>query len=122
MHTDVIVSPEILDWVVNHTRMDALPSQITEYLELWRSGKKNPTFNQLEKVSSATRIPLGYFFLQTPPQEDVSIVDYRTIDSIELDTPSRELVDTIHDMEQIQDWMHNHLVSEGASVLRLWEE
>ena len=117
MHTDVIVSPAILDWVTDHARMDSLPSQIIEYLEQWRSGKKNPTFNQLEKVSSATRIPLGYFFLQTPPQEDISIVDYRTIDSIELENPSRELIDTIHDMEQIQEWMHNHLVSEGASTL-----
>ena len=81
------------------------------------NGEKEPTFNQVEKVSKATGIPLGYFFLQTPPIEDLSIVEYRTIDSIELKNPSRNLIDTLHDMDQVQTWMHEYLVSEVNSPL-----
>lgn len=117
MQTNISVSPEILDWVIANVRMDLLPSKVIEYLELWRRGEKSPTFNQLEKISAATRIPFGYFFLKTPPKEDLSFVEYRTVDSIELEKPSRELIDTMHDMDQIQEWTHNHLVAEGASKL-----
>ena len=77
-----------------------------------------PTFNQHEQVSKALGIPFGYFFLQTPPNEDLSIVEYRTIDSIALTKPSRNLIDTLHDMEQIQDWMHNYLLSIESDKLQ----
>ena len=93
MQVPVNVSMEILDWVIAHIKIDALPNQIREYLNLWVNGEKEPTFNQVEKVSKATGIPLGYFFLQTPPVEELSIVEYRTIDSIELKNPSRNLID-----------------------------
>lgn len=117
MQVPVNVSMEILDWVIAHIKIDALPNQIREYLNVWVNGEKQPTFNQVEKVSKATGIPLGYFFLQTPPVEELSIVEYRTIDSIELKNPSRNLIDTLHDMDQVQTWMHEYLVSEANSPL-----
>lgn len=118
MQTKVSVSKEILNWIVAQIQIDELPNQIVEYLNLWISEIKSPTFNQIEKVSKATSIPLGYFFLQTPPVEDLSLVEYRTIDSIELHNPSRNLIDTMHNMDQVQEWMRNHLISEGASPLQ----
>lgn len=118
MQTKVSVSKEILNWIVAQIQIDELPNQIVEYLNLWISEVKSPTFNQIEKVSKATSIPLGYFFLQTPPVEDLSLVEYRTIDSIELHNPSRNLIDTMHNMDQVQEWMRNHLISEGASPLQ----
>lgn len=118
MQIKVSVSKEILNWIVAHIQIDELPNQIAEYLNLWIRGVKDPTFNQIEKVSKATGIPLGYFFLQTPPAEDLSLVEYRTIDSIELHNPSRNLIDTMHNMDQVQEWMRNHLISEGTSSLQ----
>lgn len=118
MQVSVDISSEILNWVLAHVQVDALPGQIMEYLSLWISGEKKPTFNQVEKVSKATGIPLGYFFLQTPPTEDLSIVEYRTIDSVELKNPSRNLIDTLHDMNQVQAWMHDYLISESYPPLK----
>ena len=117
MKTTLDISSEILDWLFAKLRMDTLPGQIINYLEAWRSGEKKPTFNQIEKVSKATGIPLGYFFLQSPPQEDISFVEYRTIDSLQLTNPSRNLIETMHDMGQIQEWTRNHLISERSSEL-----
>lgn len=117
MQVNVNISPEVLNWVLDQTQPETLNGQIVEYLESWHQGKKEPTFNQIEKVSKATGIPLGYFFLQTPPVEDTSLVEFRTIDSIALDTPSRNLMDTMHDMERIQDWVRDYLISEGDSPL-----
>ena len=117
MKTTVNISTEILDWLFEKLRMDILPGPIIDYLESWRSGEKTPTFNQIEKVSKATGVPLGYFFLQSPPKEDVSFVEYRTLDSVQLMNPSRNLIETMHDMDQIQEWMRNHLIAEHASKL-----
>lgn len=117
MQVKVDVSNEILEWVISHIRMEILSDKIVNYLESWRSGEKTPTFNQIEKVSKATGIPLGYFFLITPPMEDVSFVDYRTIDSLEFENPSRNLIDTLHDMEQVQDWIREYLISEGSKKI-----
>ena len=117
MQTSINVSFEILNWIITHVPTNSLPQQIIEYLHLWISGKKKPTFNQIEKVSKATGIPLGYFFLEHPPQEDLSFVEYRTVDSVELEHPSRNLIDVMHDMDQIQNWMRDYLISEGTAPL-----
>ena len=111
MQTKIDVSTQILDWIIRSIPLETVPDKVLSSIQKWRSGDSKPTFNQLEQVSKALGIPFGYFFLQTPPNEDLSIVEYRTIDSIALTKPSRNLIDTLHDMEQIQDWMHNYLLS-----------
>ena len=114
---NVTISQPILDWVISHVKMESLTEQIANYLRDWYAGEKQPTFNQVEKVSKATGIPFGYFFLSAPPVEDLSLIEYRTIDSLELVNPSRNLIDTIHDMSLRQEWMRNHLISQGESPL-----
>ena len=69
MQAKVNISTAILQWISRTVQLDTLPPQISEYLTKWTNGEKEPTFNQVEKVSRATGIPLGYFFLQTPPQD-----------------------------------------------------
>lgn len=103
------VSKDVLKWVENQSSVQELPPTVSDYLNAWISERKKPTYNQLEKVSKATGIPFGYFFLRTPPIEDLSIVEYRTVDSVELLNPSRNLIDTMKSMEAIQDWMHAYL-------------
>ena len=83
----VSIAPKMLNWVIAHIQMNSLPKQIVEHLTAWISGQKEPTFNQIEKVIRATGIPLGYFFLEQPPKEDVSFVEYRTVDSIQFRKP-----------------------------------
>lgn len=117
MQTKIEVSTQILDWIIRSIPLETVPDKVISSIQKWRSGDSQPTFNQLEKISKALGIPLGYFFLHTPPNEDLSIVEYRTIDSIALTKPSRNLIDTLHDMEQIQDWMHNYLLSTESEKL-----
>lgn len=117
MKVNVNVSKETLGWIIANINFDALSSQIAGRLMSWYSGEKVPTFNQIEEASRATGIPLGYFFLNTPPKEDRTLLEYRTVDSLELEKPSRNLLDTIHDMEQIQEWAKNQMVADGFSEL-----
>jgi len=102
------VSPFVLDWVSKSAR---LTEKNQKQLNLWKSGKKQPTFNQLESFSNNTHIPIGYFFLLHPPKEECKILQFRTVDSLALLNPSRDLIDTIRQMENIQEWMKEFLLS-----------
>ena len=109
----VDVSPVIIDWVIKSTAKENINNGIISNLVKWKNGEKAPTFNQIESVSKATRIPLGYFFLQSPPIENFPVLQYRTIDSLYTENPSRDLVDTINDMESIQEWMRDYMIDCG---------
>jgi Zn-dependent peptidase ImmA (M78 family) len=109
------MTPAIMDWLLQHAFIENLPLKMHAQLQSWKSGEKMPTFNQLENLSRATGIPFGYFFLQTPPDEQNALLNYRTLASLGIGEPSRNLIDTIQNMENIQGWMHDHLVSEEAS-------
>jgi Zn-dependent peptidase ImmA (M78 family) len=110
----VQVSSNIWNWVSAAVQLnDANRAN----LELWRSGEKQPTFNQLEDFSNKTRIPLGYFFLNSPPVESLKILEFRTVDSLSLQNPSRDLVDTVRQMENVQEWMREYVIAaQGEQV------
>jgi Zn-dependent peptidase ImmA (M78 family) len=73
-------------------------------LELWMRSEDRPTLKQLEKFAHATHASVGYFFLETPPVEDVPIPDYRTIADKRLARPSPGLLDTIYRCQLRQHW------------------
>ena len=67
MRVEVNISKEVLDWVMAHIHPDELPINTVTTLQQWRSGEKTPTFNQIEQISKAVSMPLGYFFLKHSP-------------------------------------------------------
>ncbi|HCU29776.1 MAG TPA: Zn peptidase [Sphaerochaeta sp.] len=116
MKATYTVSPAVVDWVISQIGTDTIPADSLELLKEWRTGAKTPTFIEIESVSKKTRVPLGYFFLQTPPKEKIKLMEYRTIASAESSNPSRDVIDTITDMEQIVDWTRDYLIAEGSEA------
>lgn len=102
---NVNIQPAIISWALSQTSEEKLGAKFVENIKHWIDGTKSPTFNQIEAFSKKSHIPLGYFFLQTPPVEQIGLLEYRTLDSVELTDPSRNLIDTIHEMEAVQEWM-----------------
>ena len=113
------VAPAIINWVFEQLNIDDMNISVTENLLKWKNGEKKPTFNQIEKMSTQTNIPFGYFFLKQPPLEETPILECRTINSIAIQKPSRELKDTLTTMEDTQEWMRNHQISQGYSKLEV---
>lgn len=113
----VKIQPEIINWVLERTSVESLGSDLMNNIEQWLDGTKLPTFKQIEKFSKKTNIPLGYFFLKQPPIEQIELLEYRTINSFQFSDASRNLIDTIHEMEQIQDWMINYRKELGFDKL-----
>lgn len=61
---EIKIKPNVLQWLVKLIDVEALNQSLQELLKKWIHGQKVPTLNQIEKVSKATGIPFGYFFLQ----------------------------------------------------------
>ena len=110
----VDVEPAVIDWVIQNVPDN---TEIINILCAWKTGEKTPTFNQIENVSKTTHIPLGYFFLKTPPIEDFPLLKYRTLLSKNTEKPSRNTIDVINQMEDIQEWMRDYLIDAGYDKL-----
>jgi len=115
--TVLSIAPEIFEWIFRNISETSENQKAFMLLEQWKRGEKTPTFNKVEEVSKTLHVPLGYFFLRQPPQEDYSFLQYRTVQSEKYATPSRELIDTVHDMVSIQDWMHEYVKRTEARIL-----
>lgn len=111
------VNGVVLDWIIQQVQFEHIGGSALEALYQWRSGERKPTFKQIEKISKSVHIPFGYFFLNSPPKEDISIVDFRTVNSEHMQTPSRNLIDTINAMQRVQDWMADYYQDNGYDPL-----
>lgn len=109
----VTVAPEVMQWVLQTAKQQHVDLGTIDIIEKWISGEKTPTFHQLETIGKRTNIPFGYFFLKKPPQESCGIVDYRTVDSISVVNPSRNLMDTLDAMTRAQQWMSEYKKDRG---------
>jgi Zn-dependent peptidase ImmA (M78 family) len=116
--TRIAVTKEILHWAMMRS---GRPIDFWEKFPLllkWLNGEVQPTFKQLEKFAAATYTPLGYFFLQFPPDEQLPIPNFRTITNQVIDQkPSANLIETVNKMEQRQCWMREYLIKQGANPL-----
>ncbi len=105
----VFVNPEILYWAGQRAGLevgDLLPK--FPKLQDWFEGSLAPTLKQLEAFARATHTPIGFFFLPEPPEINLPIPDFRTMDGDVLPTPSPDLLDTIYLCQQRQDWYRNY--------------
>ncbi|WP_336883746.1 ImmA/IrrE family metallo-endopeptidase [Priestia koreensis] len=108
MATRVPVKVELLKWAyyrsINKEKLHNRFSKLNE----WLSGNLQPTLKQLEEFAKATSTPLGYFFLQKPPLEQLSIPHYRKIEDGMREQPSPDLIETLHTMQRRQDFMKDY--------------
>lgn len=113
MSVAIDISPNILFWI----KKQILPKEVSEILDQWISGEKIPDISTIKKFSKKTHIPFGYFFLKTPPVEELNIAHCRTIQSSPLENASRELIDIFNMMVDVKDWMSEYNQQNGFSEL-----
>ncbi|MEM6689738.1 MAG: DNA-binding protein, partial [Planctomycetota bacterium] len=114
----VSVNPELLQWAI--TRSGLQEEDLRERfpkLDEWLSGKRSPTFRQLEEFARVTMTPFGLMFLPEPPVEKFSIPDFRTRGNKPVATFSPNLIDTLQAMQRRQAWMREWLIEQGAEPL-----
>ena len=99
------VRPELLVWARQRSGLEftALAHRFPK-LEEWERGALSPTLKQLDSFANATHTPVGFLFLPEPPEEQVPIPDYRTMGDVSVGRPSPDLLDTIFQCQQRQEW------------------
>jgi Zn-dependent peptidase ImmA (M78 family) len=114
----ISVSRNILHWAVTRSGRGIADLQGTfPKLSMWLKGE-SLSLHEVESLAKETSTPLGFFFLQEPPQERLSIPHFRTLKNQILEpSPSPDLIETIQTMEQRQKWMSENLVEQGQSRL-----
>lgn len=118
----IAINTELFQWARERSGVadEVLESRFPK-LRQWEEGTVQPTLRQVEDFAKKTRTPLGYFFLPEPPEERLPIPYFRspiTIGGDELPQhPSPELIDTVHMMQQRQEWMREFLIEEGQPPL-----
>ncbi len=112
---NVTVQPELLVWARERASLSqvALAHKVGSPnkpapIEVWESTGELP-LNKLELVAKKTYVPIGYLFLERPPNEDLPIPDYRTMDGSLVERPSPALIDTLYACIQRQDWYRQYL-------------
>lgn len=104
----------MIRWARERSRIDPQDLAVRfPSLPDWESGQLQPTLRQLERYAHATRAPLGYFFLDEPPNEPLPLPDFRTLGR-DVRQPSPDLLDTLYICQQRQTWYREH-----ATWLRL---
>jgi len=114
----VDVKPQLLVWARERAQLPirALESRFPRLRE-WESGDAAPTLKQLEKYARATYTPVGLFFLAEPPEETLPIPDFRTAGDAVIARPSANLLDTIYECEQRQEWYRDTVRASGAEPI-----
>jgi len=105
----VDVQRELFVWARQRSGVDSdVLAQRFPKLEEWEGGEVAPTLKQLEKFARATHTPVGFFFLPEPPIEVVPIPDFRTIADQPVGRPSPDLLDTVYQCQQRQEWFREY--------------
>jgi Zn-dependent peptidase ImmA (M78 family)/transcriptional regulator with XRE-family HTH domain len=114
----VDVRQEMLEWARARARLDVgdLADRFPKLIE-WETGEARPTLKQLERFAQATHTPVGYLLLDQPPDEPVPIPDFRTMANTPVGRPSADLLDTIYQSQQRQEWYRDYTQSAGDEPL-----
>lgn len=101
----VSVNPGMLAWARERAAFEYedLIKRFPKIIE-WEQGELSPTLKQLDRFAKAVYVPIGYLFLQQPPEEELPIPDFRTVENVQIKRPSPNLLDAIYACQQRQEW------------------
>lgn len=110
----VEVRPELLDWARKRSGLtvEAVVQRLPKF-EQWERQVVQPTLRQLEQFARLTYTPVGFLFLQEPPDERLPIPDFRTLADSGVRRPSPNLLDTLYTCQQRQEWFRDYARAEG---------
>ncbi len=114
----VPVRPELLRWARERSGIDRETLlRPFPHLDAWERGEVSPTLKQVERYARRTHVPVGYLFLEEPPEEVLPIPDFRTMGEAHVGRPSPDLLETIYICQDRQDWYRDHARRSGDPPL-----
>jgi Zn-dependent peptidase ImmA (M78 family) len=101
----VEVKPELLGWARERAGLAEveIEHRFPGYPG-WVGGTAQPTLKQLDAFAQATHTSVGFLLLDQQPVEHLPLPDFRTIGDRPVSRPSADLLDTLYQCQQRQDW------------------
>lgn len=115
----VDVAPGLFRWARQRSGRNVSDFSAFPKLAEWEAGASRPTMRQLEGYAQATHTPIGFFFLPTPPVEQLPIPDFRTLGDRPVLTPTPDLLDTVYACEQRQEWYRDYALANSYDTVDL---
>ncbi|MDE0319361.1 MAG: ImmA/IrrE family metallo-endopeptidase [Acidimicrobiaceae bacterium] len=119
MTVRVEVPPAMLQWARARSGIDddVWVKRFPRY-DTWVAGESNPTLRQLEEFARKTYTPVGFFFLDEPPTENIPVPDFRTIgDRSVAGGVTANLLDTLYICLARQEWYRDSQLLNGELPL-----
>jgi len=121
MSLTIELQPQVLRWVRERaglTREDLADKLDTtpEKVSAWEQDGKI-TFKRAHDLAQKVRAPFGFLYLPEPFAEGSPIPDLRTVASARLRKPSVDLLETIYEAQQRQEWFREYLIDQGEEPL-----
>lgn len=82
-------------------------------IEQWLSGDVSPTFNQLNQLAKILRVPYTYLIIDEVIVDNLPLLDFRTLNSIDSEKTSRDLIDTIKQIEKRNEFIVDYRKDNG---------
>ncbi len=114
----VTINPNVLQWALVRSGDPAAIEHKFTHLKDWLAKKSSPSLKQLEEFARASRVPVGFLFLDEPPKESLPIADLRTFESRGVRIPSPDLLDTIYLCQRRQAWYQEYAEQNGEDERR----
>ncbi len=118
------ISPNVLRWARVRSQLSREETATKagvklEQLTLWESenGDSRPTFRQAQKLANLLRVPFGYLFLSSPPNEIPALPDLRTVTDAKLNSFSADFLELLNDVLLKQQWYQEYLKEEGSEEI-----
>lgn len=117
MAVNMSLNPGMRDWIRERVDFQRLDDPKWEKARNFLRGEGDLSVGQVEKLSKRVQIPFGYFFLETPPEENLPILQFRTVDNAFVKHPSRDLIDTVSFARNIQSCVYDMRKSQEFAQL-----
>ena len=113
-HLQITLQPHVLRWARERAGLSQqdlakkIPVKLERVTQWEQTGEISVA--QADKLAAKTYTPLGYLYLDNPPDESLPIQDFRTRAGQPPNRPSPNLLDTIYQMQRRQAWMRDELI------------
>lgn len=116
---EALITGKMVGWAIDrnketHYSVAAKLHIKQETLDAWVKEDTRPSLRQAQKLAKRLRIPLGYLYLDSPPEENLPLPDLRTKSNEPPIKPSPNFLDVLYDALRKQEWYHTYLESESA--------
>ncbi len=115
------MNPAIIEWASREAGIspDLIPKKLgisPETFEKWKKGEILLPYKKLKSLASLLNIPVGYLFLEKPPEEKLPLPDLRSGPAFQQKFSSN-LKEVIKDALEKQEWFKEYRLKEGLGEI-----